>query len=245
MIDDETRKWMIETYYDGGVSSFQIVELGHKQPGIKAFLDFSEKYEGVPFRAISSFGGIEFAFDYESHFAKIDVTGLDLATCMDGHTDAIRLVCRKILASMDSAKQLKESGEVHLASRGLVINPTAVKAFILAVLDARERYQQTEIIPELYYLLSQVLLPGEPDVEKIRQSKDIKMWASLLAWAYHSKHGSYPSYRKLSQLFGVAPSTISRLFKGQEDFEKCATRISASHEDASKHPALRDIYPRL
>lgn len=245
MIDDEVRKMMMAAYYDGGVSDLQVRELGPEWPTIGKFLDFSERYKGIPFRAISEFGGLEFVFAYETHFENIGVTGRDLAKCMDGDTDAIRLVCRAMLESMDSAQRHRERGESHLVSRGIVINTTAVKAFILAALDARERYQESEVVPELYFLLAQVLFPGEPDADKARRSQELKHWASFLAWAYHYKHGSFPSYRKLAKLIGVAPSTISRLFVSQEDFENRATVHSIHGGDASAHPVLNEIYPHL
>jgi DNA-binding MarR family transcriptional regulator len=244
-MDEETRKLMTECYYDGGVSRFQTLEFGKEWPSIKKFLDFSERYAGVPFRSLSNFGGLEFVFAYEAHFEKIDVTGDTLAACMDGDVDAIRNVCRKILASLDCARELKERGEAHLVSRGVVVNSTAVKAFILAALDARERYQKSEVIPELYFLLAQVLFPGEPDAEKARKNSELKEWASLVAWGYHHKHGRYPSYRKLANLFRVAPSTISRLYESQADFEDSARRSSFGGKDASAHPALKGIYPYL
>lgn len=244
-MDDDIRKEMINSYHDGGVSALQVRELGGKRPSIEIFLNFSDQFEGAPFRAISEFGGLEFVFDYAKHFEGIGISGRDLALCVDGDTDAIRSVCREILKSMDSAKHHRQRGETHLVSRGIVINSTAVKAFILAALDARERYQEPEIVPELYFLLAQVLFPGEPDVEKARQSGGLRYSASLLGWAYHDKHGHYPSYRKLATLLNVAPSTISRLFEGQEDFEKSASWHAVLGYEASKHPSLSNIYPHL
>ncbi len=236
---------MAETYFDGGVSAVQISELGSRRPSIRAFLEFSEKYYNVPFRAISNFGGIEFFFDYESFFKMIGVNGEVLATCMDGDEAAIRFVCRRILESMDAAQELVARGEAHLASRGIVINPTATRAFILAALDARERYQYFDVIPELYFLLGQVLFPGEPEVESNRRSRELKTWISYVARAHHHKHGFFPSYRKMAKIFCIAPSTISRLFENQADFEHCANRMLFSERDISENRFLRAIYPHL
>lgn len=244
-IDDDARQKMVETYYDGGVSLQQILELGRRRPSIPSFLRFSEKHKETPFRAIWDFGGLEFVISYSADFEKIGVTGQALATCMDGDPDAIRSVCRKTLSSMNSADELRQRGETHLASRGVVINPTAVKAFILAVLDARERYQYHEVIPELYFLLAQVLLPGETEAKKAERNSDMKAWALMLSWAYHHKHGKYPSYRKLAKLIGVAPTTISRMFESIEQFELRASQFGFKSIDPSEHPALIDIYPTL
>jgi hypothetical protein len=244
-MDDKIRSQMLEAYYDGGVSFVQKDELGTKRPEVKEFLAFTLKYEGVPFRSLSSFGGLEFCFDYERDFEKIGISGQMLAGCMDANTDAIRAICRRILEALNEARTLAKDGETHLVSRGVTINTTAVKAFILATLDAKERYQNNEAIPELYFLLSQILFPGEPDADAIRASKDLKQNAAFLAWAYHFKYGNYPSYRKLAQIFSVAPSTISRLFDSPSELEHMAEIYTTLSDDPARHPALEKIYPFL
>jgi len=243
--EDESRRRMAESYFDGGVSMLQTVELAGRRPSISSFLKFAAKYQGTPFRALADFGGVEFAISYSDDFERIGVTGQTLAACMDGDHDAIRHVCRSALESMDEAQVLQRQGATHLASRGVVINPTAVKAFVLAVLDSRERYQYSEVIPELYFLLSQVLLPGETEAEKAERNIQLRTWAELLGWAYRHKHGEYPSYRKLAKILGVAPSTISRMFENVEQFELMASKFGMFGEDPSEHPALTQIYPDL
>jgi hypothetical protein len=244
-MDDKIRIQMLEAYYDGGVSFVQKAELGTKRPEINAFLTFASRYEGVPFRSLSSFGGLEFCFDYEKDFEKIGISGQILAQCMDAKTDAIRAICRRILEALNEARTLAKDGETHLMSRGVTINTTAVKAFILATLDAKERYQNNELIPELYFLLSQILFPGEPDADAVRASQDLKQNAALLAWAYHFKHGTYPSYRKLAQIFLVAPSTISRLFDSPDEMERLAGIYTSLSDDPASYPALKEIFPIL
>lgn len=244
-MDDEIRREMVDSYYDGGVSGTQLSELGPKRPEIAPFLNFSAKHEGTPFRALWTFGGLEFCFDYEPYFEKIGIIGQTLAGCMDADTPSIRLTCRRILESLDDARNRGEAGETHLVSRGQAVNPTAIKAFILATLDAKERYQNDEIIPELYFLLSQVLFPGEPDADVARASKDLKHTAGMLAWGYHFKHGSYPSYRRLASILRVAPSTISRLFKTADELERMADLHAIFGDEPSNHPFLKDIYPLL
>ncbi len=244
-MDDEILRHMIEVYRDGGVSYPQKAELGPKRPEIGRFLEFVASYEGVPFRALWTFGGLEFCFDYQRYFEKIGVSGQTLAGCMDADTESIRSTCRTILASLDESRTRIEGGETHLVGRGLAINTAAVKAFILATLDAKERFHNDEIIPELYFLLSQVLFPGEPDVEAARASQNLKHASALLAWAYHFKHGIYPSYRKLSKILRVAPSTVSRLFETTDELESLAQLYSTILDNPSSHPYLKPIYPSL
>ena len=239
------RKEMTETYYDGGVSFHQISELGANRPDIADFLRFSEEYKDVPFRAISSFGGLEFVFDYQEEFEKIDVDGARLAGCMDADSNAIRTVCRRILGSIVEGQALSRDGETHLVSRGRAISPAAVKAFILAVFDARERYQIDEVVPEFYFLLSQVLFPGDPEAETLRASKDLRFNSVYISWAYHHKYRSFPSYRRVAKLLGVAPSTISRLFESREEFEAAVESKYVFAEDPSTIMTLRNIYASL
>lgn len=243
--EEEARKLLAESYYDGGVHMLQLAQAGPSRPTIPSFLKFAERYEGTPFRALYEFGGVEFALDYASDFENIGVEGSTLAACMDGDVDAIRVVCRKALQSMDNAREREKGGESQLASRGMTINPTAVKAFILATLDARERYQFHEVVPELYFLLGQIFFPGEPEAAKVNRQADKAAWAAMLGWAYYHKNGEYPSYRKLAKLMGVAPSTISRLFESFDQFERRAEAMGEGSWDPSEHPTTKDIYPLL
>jgi hypothetical protein len=244
-LNEDIHKAMMESYYDGGVSVPQRMELGNKRPEITEFIRFSLKYEGVPFRSLWTFGGLEFAYSYEEDFKKIGVSGDVLAGCLDADPEAIRFVCRAILRSIAEAKTLTKGGKTQLASRGLTVNPTAVKAFILATLDAKERYQIDEIVPDLYFLLSQVLFPGEPEVDALEASKNLKFNSAYVAWAYRHKHKTYPSYRLLAKLFKVAPSTISRLFESRVEFEKMVDTNNTFGADPSTVEALKDIYPSL
>jgi hypothetical protein len=230
-MDEAVRKNMIETYLDGGVSVPQQLELGETRPEIGKFLEFVQKYEGVPFRAIWSFGGSDFCFNYHAEFEKFDISGQALAGCMDADTEIIRKTCRKILAAIQESREQSESGNTHLVSRGIGISSTAVRAFILATLDAKERYGNNEIIPELYFLLSQALFPGEPEVEATRLSTELKIRCGVLACAYRFKHGKYPSYRKLANVLDVAPSTISRMFEKREELEAIAETFSSLVDD--------------
>lgn len=244
-MNEEVHKEMMECYYDGGVSITQKIELGSKRPEISDFLHFSSKYTGIPFRSLWTFGGLDFVFAYEEDFKKIGVSGDALASCVDGKSDAIRFVSRAILESFDQAKTLIKGGKTQLASRGLTVNPAAVKAFILATLDAKERYQVDEIVPELYFLLSQVLFPGEPEVDALEASKNLKHSSAYIAWAYQHKHKTYPSYRALAKLFNVAPSTISRLFESRDEFEAMVDVHSTFGTDPSTSKALKNIYAIL
>lgn len=244
-MDEDVRKHMLETYFDGGVSIPQMIELGKTRPEIGQFLAFVQNYEGVPFRALSHFGGLEFCFDYQNEFEKFDISGQSLASCIDGDTAAIRATCRKILAAMQSSREQQGRGETHVVSRGLGISTTAVKAFILAALDAKERYGNEDVIPELYFLLSQVLFPGEPEVDATRLSAELKVTCGVVSWAYHFKHGKYPSYRKLAKVLEVAPSTISRLFENREELEARAKTFSRLAKHPKEVAFLKDIFSSL
>jgi len=244
-MSDEIHAAMVKSYYDGGVSAPQIIELGGERPEISDFLEFSSKYEGVPFRSLWTFGGVEFAFNYEEDFTKTGISGDILARCVDADSEAIRFVCKAILISLSEAKTLFKEGNTQLASRGLTLNPAATKAFILASLDAKERYQVDEIIPELYFLLSQVLFPGKPEAEKVERSNNLGTMSTFIAWAYKHKHNNYPSYRTLAKLLDVEPSTISRMFESRVEFEKSVDRHGGFGTDPSTHVALKNIYPNL
>lgn len=243
-MSDEVRKEMIEAYSDGGVSQFQQVHLGTRRPSIARFLEFAEKCQGIPYRTLWTFGGLEFVFDYQADFEKIGIDGQTLAGCMDADPDLIRQVSLKLLKSLAETQEREKSGETQMVSRGLSVSLTAVKGFICAVLDAQERYFWYEPIPEFQFLLSYVLFPGEPEVDSARLSHDLKMNAALIAWGYRHKYGKLPSYRKLAELFNVAPSTISRLFGDEVEFDRCASAFSLT-DDASSHPALAGIYDLL
>lgn len=242
-MSDEVRKEMFDAYSDGGISQFQQIELGTRRPSLGKFVEFAEKCEGIPFRTLWTFGGLDFVFDYEQDFKKIGIDGQTLAGCMDAEPDLIRQVCLKVLKSLNEAQERAKSGQTQMVSRGISISLTAVKGFVCAVLDAQERYFRYEPIPEFQFLLSYILFPGEPEVDAARSSNDLKMYAGLIAGAYRHKHGKLPSYRKLAELFNVAPSTISRLFENEAEYDRCATIVLIS--DPSSHPALRGIYHHL
>jgi hypothetical protein len=218
-VNEETLKEMLEAYSDGGVSRTQSDAFGSQRPEIATFLNFCSKHQGVPFRALWNFGGLEFIFAYREQFREIGIEGAILAECMDGDSVAIGEVCRKILQSLENAKELSRTDKTHMVSRGLTVNLTAVKAFILATLDAKERYHVDEVIPEFHFLISWVLFPGPPDADALRTSQNLKFNATFLAWGYRHKYNIYPSYRKLAKVLGVAPSTISRLFSSRDEFE--------------------------
>lgn len=242
---EDDRTSMIEAYLNGGVSSKQILELGEDRPEISKFLAFSRAYESVPFRSLWNFGGIEFCFSYEAEFMKIDIDGQTLARCMDADTEVVRSTCRKILTSMQASREQIELGETHLVGRGIAVSTTAVKAFILATLDAMERYGNKDVIPELYFLLSQVLFPGKPEAEAVRSSANLKQFCGVLAWAYNFKYGKYPSYRKLSKILNVAPSTISRMFASTDELETTAKCYALLSDDPRDLTYLKNIYPSL
>jgi hypothetical protein len=244
-MSEEIRAEMMEAYFDGGVSRHQLAELGEERPDIARFLSFSSEFEGVPFRALWTFGGLEYVSNYVKEFEKIAIDGAILASCMDGNSDAIRTVCRQVLVSIDEASRLRETGETQLVSRGRAVSLTAVKAFILAVFDAKERYQVDEIIPELYYLMSLILFPGQPEAMAANASNELQGRSAYFAWAYRHKHKKLPSYRRIAKQFNVAPSTISRLFKNHDEFDALVGLYESIAGDQVDLAKLEKIFPNL
>ncbi len=82
-------------------------------------------------------------------------------------------------------------------------------------------------------------------MEALRESEELKINSTYIAWAYHHKYKIYPSYRQIAKLFNVAPSTISRLFESRDEFENMVNLHYHFGEDPSIAPSLKDIYPAL
>jgi hypothetical protein len=223
---DEDRAKMAETYWDGGVSSIQTAELGTTRPTIRNFLAFCEKYNDVPFRSLSSFGGLEFVFSYFEEFESYGISGDLLAHCVDGDPESIRTVSRRVLEVLADAEDDGRKGKRHLVSRKESLSPTSIRAFILAALDAQERYGQFEPIAEFLFLLSIILMPGIPEAEDRRRSAELKSYCGFIADAYYCKFSKLPSFRWIAKKLDVSPSTVSRLFNGPEELAQDVQRMS-------------------
>ncbi len=203
-----------------------------KNPGALSFLKWAKERTGFQYRALINHGGLEFVDSTYKIFENFNVSGEELASCMDGNIPIIQGVCRKLIFQIGNAKELSKQGESHLIGRKLEPSRAAIHEFILATLDAMERYDQYQPVPELHYLLGLILSPGVSQFEKSRISQDFGFLCEMVAASEYHRMKAVPSYRELARRFGVAPSTISRMFENRMDFEK---RVQNKYEFHSRH----------
>jgi|TARA_B100000446_G_scaffold131205_1_gene123206 hypothetical protein len=198
------------------------------EPEIEEFLNWSEKAEGFKYRVFAQSGGLEFVFSVQDEFERIGVKGEALVSCVDGNPHAIRLVCRKILRHFAEVGVRADKGETALVARKVQISTAIVRQFVLASMDGMERYDWYQPVPELHYLLKLMFMPGIPLTERRRRAEDTRYFSLFVAAAHFHKTGIAPSIREVAARLGVAPSTLSRMFDGPEDFTKQATLMHES-----------------
>lgn len=202
---------------------------------INEFLKWSKDFEGYRYRTLADQGGLEFVYAAENDFKEFDVSGQDLAGCVDGDCKSIREVCRKILSHIAKARTLEKQGESHLVSRNLEPSRAAIHAFILAAFDGMERYQTYQPIPELHYLLKEILSPGVSALEKAIRAENRKHSVLFLASEIYKVSGDIPSLRTCAQAMRLSPSTVSRMFDGVEDYEANVKRWASFRKSLVKH----------
>ncbi len=187
---------------------------------ISAFLEWSEQYTGYQYRTLVQHGGLEFVYATEEAFKTFGISGQELAGCVDGDLRSIRNTCRKILRQLETAKNLESKGQTHLISRKLEPSKAAVHMLVLAAFDGMERYDSYRPIPELHYLLKELLAPGVPTLEKARKANQFRSNALFIAAEALQETGKIPSMRRIAEISGRNVSTVSRMFGSTDEYER-------------------------
>ncbi len=117
-------------------------------------------------------------------------------------------------------------GETHLIRRDRCISDTLVNYLIGVSLDVLKWTGETEISPDLIFLIKHQLgtINSEFDARQVRTAK--KRDAAWIA-AQIAAAGGVPSYRKIAKRMGVDATTVMRWFAG-DDMITRAKELAAS-----------------
>lgn len=186
---------------------------------VKAYFLLREKYPTyhIPMKRVADF---DLIFRWETEFEHFGVDSRDIAGTLDGNPECIDRVCVCLLKAMETGHLLEAQGESHLASRSLSPKDSAVLAYAIACFETFDLHDCYQPISSLNFLLQQLVLRGTPQIVTEGRSINRKFDVLSVASTCLERDGDVPSMRTVAGLMGVTPSTISRMFKDHDDYQK-------------------------
>jgi hypothetical protein len=165
-----------------------------------------------------------------------------IASVLDADPEAISEVSLQIMEKLIEAKTLAKAGQTHLTRRGLAIPDKLVNWLIACMLDAVSWNDDLYIPRDLIVLIRERLGGSNPEYEQASRAHEMRSNAITVGGQLLAR-GITPSFRMISELFGVAPSTVKRWFP-DGDFLAEAQRRSAWFDEQGKLRPTEEVFGR-
>lgn len=184
-------------------------------------------------------GGIDQLFYMESELARCGISADEFVSVFDANLEAISKFSMFFLEKIIEARELKNTGETHLARRGLAVPEKLIDWFVTCALDAMSWNDQLEMNRDLIVLIRERL--GGPSVEYEigSQIHQRKQRAAMIAGNLKAQ-GHTPSFRDLGKIMNVAPTTIMRWFEPGE----FAAQVDIHKLWFNSDGSLRDLFSK-
>ena len=184
-------------------------------------------------------GGIEQLLFLETELKKHGFDPATVASALDADPDAISELSLKIMEKTIEARRLKESGKTHLVRRGLVVPDKLITWLIALMLDALSWNDELHIPRDLIVLVRDRLGGSKLEIEQASWAHEQRAMAINLGGQLLAR-GITPSFRKLADALGVAPSTVKRWFPNGE-FMHEVQRRSAWYDPNGELRAAKEV----
>ncbi len=166
----------------------------------------------------------------------LEQAGLDsLLVCgaLGGHDRDIDELCLQLMERLIERKRLEADGDTHLQSRGKGISDALVGHLIVAMIEV---LQQDDLAPRpsLVLLVRERLGGANTEIYKSHTKREGRDRALFLVMQLR-RRGAQPTVRKIAEIMGVQPSTVSRWFpdgdfpQQVENFEKSFVRFRSDN----------------
>jgi len=232
-IDDELRDSFPDFYScygsdpDGGFNEFS--KRYKDDPTLRNYLKLRREHPEAEIE-VAIGGGIEALIHMEPELKKHGINPSRMAGVLDADPDAISEISLHLIENIVEAEDRTRAGETHLSSRDLVIPDKLINWFISTALDSLSWNDVLHIPRDLIVLIRSRIGGQCQEYEAATRTSLLRSNAAVAA-AQLMARGEKPSYRKIAQILGVAPSTVMRWFKSGELAETAKIFAKGMSED--------------
>ncbi|ESQ75978.1 hypothetical protein [Asticcacaulis sp. AC402] len=139
----------------------------------------------------------------------------DLVGCFDLDENCIDRLCIALLKSISEYKRLQKGGETHIISRNKVI-PFALIDYIIELILRATEWHNIGIVNTSFNILIRERLSGKDSPYRQAAEKKHKKHTAIVIAEQLIDYGKKPTFREISKIMGVQPSTVMRWFPDNE-----------------------------
>ena len=160
-------------------------------------------------------GGFDSMFYMRDEFARFGLDPEWVGGLLDSDPSVISATSLALMESIAEARRLSSEGETHLASRGKTVPDKLIDWIICCTLDGMSWNDELEVSRDLIVLIRERLGGAMPHYEKVGRIREAKSNAGMIAGQLKAQ-GISPTLKVVSEIMGVAPSTVMRWFEPGE-----------------------------
>jgi hypothetical protein len=177
-------------------------------------------------------GGIESLFYMRRQLERYGISANLVASVMDADCDAISEISLQLMEKIIETRKLTKAGKSQLIRRGLAIPDKLIDWIITCSLDALSWNDELYIPRDLIVLIRERLGGSNSEYKQASEAYEHKGKAAFVAGQLKAQ-GIAPTFKRLGEIFGVAPSTVKRWFAPGE-FQHETDRWSSSFDKNGK-----------
>lgn len=137
---------------------------------------------------------------------------------LGGNDRDIDELCLQLMERLIERKQLEVMGATHLQSRGRCVSDALVNCLIVSMVEVLQQ-DGMDPKPSLVLLVREQLNGANAEILKSATKSDGKRRAVFLGMQLR-RRGEQPTIRKIAEIMGVQPSTVSRWFTDGDYLEQ-------------------------
>ncbi len=196
---------------------FQLVKRFDEDPSIENYVAL-RRFAPHGDTEIYRFAGVDPLCSLEPDLKKFGLDPVLVCGVLDGDDREMDELCLQLLERLIERKRLVAERMTHLQSRGKGISDALIDHLIVVMLEAMQQYG-VDPKPSLVLLIRERLGGANTDIlksHKKRESQDLAIFHGFQL----RRRGARPTIRRVADIMGVQPSTVSRWFPDGDFLER-------------------------
>ena len=180
-----------------------------EEPSIENYIVMRRRYPSMGIEA-ARFAGLDPLLAIKDELQRFGIDPLVIGAALDGDDREIDELCLQLMEALIKRRALEKAGNTHLQRRRQVAPDSLIDYLVITMLEVIER-DGCPLPASLIILIRERLGGPYPALYRDYLIKQKRKDAAFLG--FHLLHkGEEPSIRRVAQIMGVQPSTVSRWF---------------------------------
>ncbi len=208
-----------EEYAEKFRQVMRLQERFDKDPSIENYVALRRSSWGWD-AEVHRFAGVD---PFQALGPELERAGLDrgvVCGALGGDHHDIDELCLQLMERLIDRKHLEAKGETHLQGRSKAISDAVVGHLVVSMLEVLQQ-DSLEPRPSLVLLVREQLGGGKTEIYRSHTMWVARNRAVFLGMQMR-RRGVQPTIRKIAEIMGVQPSTVSRWFPNGDYSEQVA-----------------------